>query len=57
LNSFKYLVDKIRSYSLYKVCCPKCGFNNKIAKPQEFCPDCGEKLLLRKEDNYNDSNK
>lgn len=40
----KYVVDKILSYNIYLTKC-QCGFDN-FCKDLEFCPKCGEKLVL-----------
>ena len=47
----KYIVDKILSYTFYYVECPKCGFYNNTGKTYENCPECGENLVLMKEEN------
>ena len=52
----KYIVDKILSYTFYYVECSKCGFYNNTGKTYENCPECGENLVLMKEENYEEIN-
>ena len=48
----EYTIDKVISYVFYHVKCPKCGFYNETGKTYEICPECGENLILMKEENY-----
>lgn len=58
VNSFisadgsKYAINKILSYTLYHVKCPRCGFYNESGKTYENCPECGENFVLMREENY-----